>query len=106
MHISAFRAIWANPRLAEKCGKRLVNEASKEAFQHCQANSPSGIAANMVVRRLFALLIAVAISLAPLGMPAMAEAATPAPHHGAIAKQGHCDEHANRGRGPPEAYAR
>ena len=46
----------------------------------------------MVVRRLFALLFAVAISLAPLGMPAMAEAATPAPHHGAIAKQGHCDE--------------
>ncbi len=46
----------------------------------------------MVVRRLFALLFAVAMSLAPLGMPAMAEAATPASHHGSMAKQAHCDQ--------------
>lgn len=48
----------------------------------------------MIVRRLFALLFAVAMSLAPLGMPAMAEASTPASHHGAMAKhgEGHCDQ--------------
>jgi hypothetical protein len=46
----------------------------------------------MIVRRLFALLFAVTMSLAPLGMPAMAEAPTPASHHGAMAKNGHCDQ--------------
>jgi hypothetical protein len=48
----------------------------------------------VIVHRLFALLLVVAMSLAPLGMPAMAEAATPAAHHGAMAKQvgGHCDQ--------------
>jgi hypothetical protein len=43
-------------------------------------------------RRLFALLFAVAMTLAPLGMPAMAAAAAPAAHHGAMAGQEHCDE--------------
>jgi len=46
----------------------------------------------MVVRRLFALLFAVAMSLAPLGMPAMAEAAAPASHHAAMATESHCDQ--------------
>ena len=45
----------------------------------------------MTFRRLFALLFAVAMALAPLGMPAMAEAAAPAAQHGAMAKSAHCD---------------
>ena len=45
-------------------------------------------------RRLFALLmLAVAMALAPLGMPAMAEASPPASaHHGAMAGEGHCQD--------------
>lgn len=47
----------------------------------------------MIVRRLFALLVVVAISFAPLAMPAMAEAAAPAsPHHEMMAGGGHCDQ--------------
>lgn len=48
----------------------------------------------MIIRRLFALLFAIAMTLAPLGMPAMAEAASPpaAAHHGAMAGTEHCDD--------------
>lgn len=45
----------------------------------------------MILRRLFALLIGLAMALAPLGMPAMAQAA-PDSHHDLVMKQGHCDE--------------
>jgi hypothetical protein len=47
----------------------------------------------VIFRRLFALLLTVALTFAPLGMPAMAEAAPPAAsHHGKMAGQTHCDE--------------
>lgn len=47
----------------------------------------------MTLRRLFALLFAVAMMAAPLGMPAMAEAAVPASHHDMTGgESGHCDE--------------
>ena len=46
----------------------------------------------MLFRRFLALLFAVAMTLAPLGMPAMAEAAAPASHHGQMAKSAHCDQ--------------
>lgn len=45
----------------------------------------------MTFRRLLALLFAVAITFAPLGMPAMAEAVEPATRHGDMAGQAHCD---------------
>ncbi len=45
----------------------------------------------MSPRRLFAVLLALALTFAPLGMPAMAEA-VPAFHHHAMAAQGHCDQ--------------
>lgn len=45
----------------------------------------------MILRRLVTLLIGLAMALAPLGMPAMAEAAS-ASHHGQSMHQGHCDE--------------
>lgn len=51
----------------------------------------AGIAKAMLFRRFLALLFALAMTLAPLGMPAMAEAATPASHHGSMAKAAHCD---------------
>lgn len=47
---------------------------------------------SVTFRRLFALLFAVAMTLAPLGMPAMAEAAAAATHHGDMAGQEHCDD--------------
>jgi hypothetical protein len=44
-------------------------------------------------RHLFALLLALAMALAPLGMPTMAQAAaTPVPGHAAMASHGHCDQ--------------
>ena len=46
----------------------------------------------MTFRRFFALLLAMAMTFAPLGMPAMAEAQLPAADHAATAGQGHCDE--------------
>jgi len=48
----------------------------------------------MSIRRLFALLIAVAMALAPVGIPAMSEAATPASHHDQMANAdgSHCDQ--------------
>ena len=46
----------------------------------------------MTFRPLFAALLALVMALAPFGMPAMAEAAIPMPHHGATAGQGHCDQ--------------
>ncbi len=48
----------------------------------------------MTIRRFLAMLFAVAIMAAPLGVPAMAEARTaPAEaHHGARAGPAHCDE--------------
>jgi len=45
----------------------------------------------MTFRRLFALLLALTMAFAPLGMPAMAETAIPASHHGAMAGPEHCD---------------
>lgn len=47
----------------------------------------------MSLCRLFAMLFALTIIVAPLAMPAGAEAAMPAPasNHGDMAKQGHCD---------------
>ena len=49
-----------------------------------------GIAAGVMFRRLFALLLlAVALTAAPLGMPAMAAAMSP---HAAMASPAHCDE--------------
>lgn len=54
----------------------------------------AGIGAGVMFHRLIALLLlAVAMTLAPLGMPAMAEASPPAAaHHGAMASEAHCDE--------------
>lgn len=47
----------------------------------------------MTFRRLSALLLlAIAMTLAPLGMPAMAEAAAQAGDHAAMAGQGPCDD--------------
>jgi len=47
----------------------------------------------MALRTFVALLIGLAMALAPLGMPAMAEAASPAMHHGDMASTGgHCDQ--------------
>ena len=46
----------------------------------------------MIFRRFFALLLALAMTLAPLGVPAMAKVATQATHHGEMASQGHCDQ--------------
>jgi hypothetical protein len=47
----------------------------------------------VIFRRLFALLLAIAMTVAPVGMPAMAQAAPPAAaHHGAMAGEAHCDE--------------
>ncbi|WP_294120631.1 hypothetical protein [Sphingomonas sp.] len=46
----------------------------------------------MLFRRLLALLLLVAMTLAPLGLTAMAEAAAPASHHGQMAKSAHCDQ--------------
>jgi Ni/Co efflux regulator RcnB len=45
----------------------------------------------VTIRRLLAALLALAMAFAPLGMPAMAEAAMPAAHHGEMAGQSHCD---------------
>ena len=46
----------------------------------------------MSVRFLFALLLAVGLSLAPFAMP-MGEASAVAPgHHAGMAKAGHCDD--------------
>jgi len=58
----------------------------------------------MIFRRLLALLFAIAMTLAPLGMPAMAEAATAAPHHGAMTSQGHCDDHQGGGQPQPDRH--
>jgi hypothetical protein len=44
------------------------------------------------LRRLFAVLLALSMTFAPLGMPAMAEATPPAALHGAMAAHGHCDQ--------------
>ena len=47
----------------------------------------------MIFRRLFLMLVGLAMALAPLGMaPMAAMAAAPASHHGAMASAGHCDE--------------
>ena len=48
----------------------------------------------MNFRRLVAsLLLAIAMMVAPLGVPAMAEASAPVSHHGPMAGEGgHCDE--------------
>ena len=46
----------------------------------------------MLLRRLFALLIGLAMTVAPLGMAEMSQAAVPAMHHGGKAAAGHCDE--------------
>ncbi|MCL6740945.1 hypothetical protein LZ518_07350 [Sphingomonas sp. RB56-2] len=46
----------------------------------------------MIIRRLFALVLTIAMTLAPLGMPAMAEVTTPASHHDAMTSSGHCDQ--------------
>ena len=46
----------------------------------------------MSLRRLFAVLLALSMTFAPLGMPAMAEATPPAALHGAMAAHGHCDQ--------------
>ena len=46
----------------------------------------------MLFRRFLAPLFALAMTIAPLGMPAMAEAAAPAAHHGQMAKSAHCDQ--------------
>ena len=46
----------------------------------------------MIFRRLFALLLALAMTFAPLGVPAMAEAAGSASHHGDLTGQAHCDQ--------------
>ena len=47
-----------------------------------------------MLRRLVALLFAVAVTLAPVALPAMAEAANPpaGSHHAAPADEGHCDQ--------------
>ena len=50
----------------------------------------AGISRAVIIRRLSALLIALAMSFAPLGMPAMAEAA-PASHD-QMSMSGHCDQ--------------
>jgi len=46
-------------------------------------------------RRLIALLVGLAIALAPFGMPAMAQAQVSSSHHGQMTGQaaGHCREH-------------
>jgi Ni/Co efflux regulator RcnB len=44
----------------------------------------------MTFRRLLALLFAVAMVFAPIGMPAMAEPTAPTAHH-AMPGEGHCD---------------
>ena len=61
-----------------------------------------GIGAGVTIRRLFALLVAMAISLAPVGMPAMAVAQdVPASqHHGDMAGPMHCDEQQPDGQQP------
>lgn len=46
----------------------------------------------MTARRLLALLLALAMTFAPLGMRTMAKAAMPASHHGAMAGQDHCNQ--------------
>ena len=45
----------------------------------------------MLLQRLLALLFVVAMTFAPIGHAAMADAATPASHHGQIAGAAHCD---------------
>jgi hypothetical protein len=57
---------------------------------HVERIQPAGHEALMGFRRFLALLFAVAISFAPLGQGAMAEAAAPTSHH--AAKAGHCDQ--------------
>lgn len=49
------------------------------------------IGAGVIFRRLFAALLTLTMIFAPLAIPAMAEAATPASHHGAMAGKGHCN---------------
>ena len=46
----------------------------------------------MIFRRFLALLFIVAMTLAPFGMPAMAQAAGPLSHHGEMVGDRHCDE--------------
>jgi hypothetical protein len=46
----------------------------------------------MALRYLVGLLIGLAMAVAPLGMPAMAAAPTPAGHHEKMTGQGHCDQ--------------
>ena len=46
----------------------------------------------MTIRRLFALLLTIAMAFAPLGVPAMTEAAVPASHHDAMMAGGHCEQ--------------
>jgi hypothetical protein len=57
---------------------------------------------SVMLRPLFAILIAAAMLFAPFGMPG-AMAATPADHHGQMKANGHCDEQPARDQGHKSA---